>query len=339
MLDTSQERQTFKNDNAALIAHAKTIEGKLNGAMGLKAMMTSSAEAKIVRDFFTKRMREHLYRDDIFEQLLPTFSPGCRRLTPGNPFMRAIQEHNVKLHRVAAAKVTPTSIIGADGTETEVDTIVCATGFDVSYKPKFSVRGRNGVSLQKKWETIPEGYLGLAVPDMPNYFVFQGPTFPVSNGSVMGPLQAVGNYVVQVIEKMQKDHLHSIVPKQDATDAFNEHAQTWIQGTCWAEKTCRSWYKNNETGRVNAVWPGSSLHYCEMVRTPRFEDYEIKYQNKKNMWAFMGLGFTHNQLVDGGDLSPYITQDGLEKKFYSFVLSEEEEKRIADRRSNVREIF
>lgn len=65
MLDTSQERQTFKNDNAALIAHAKTIEGKLNGAMGLKAMMTSSAEAKIVRDFFTKRMREHLYRDDI----------------------------------------------------------------------------------------------------------------------------------------------------------------------------------------------------------------------------------------------------------------------------------
>ncbi|KAI1630493.1 flavin-binding monooxygenase-like protein [Exophiala viscosa] len=336
---TPDQRETFKNDNAALIKQAKAIEGKLNTAMGLKAMMTQSAEAKIVRDYFTKRMRQHLYRDEIYEQLLPSFSPGCRRLTPGNPYMKAIQESNVNLHRCAVTKVTPNSVIGSDGTEVEVDTIICATGFDVSYKPRFSVVGRNGVSLQDKWKTIPEGYLGLAVPEMPNYFVFQGPTFPVSNGSVMGPLQSVGNYIVQVIQKMQKDHLHSLVPKQDVTDAFNEHAQTWIRGTCWAESSCRSWYKNNETGRVNSVWPGSSLHYCEMTASPRYEDYEIKYDNKHNMWAFMGLGFTKNQLTEGGDLSPYITENGLEKKFYSFVLTEEEEKKISERKLKVREVF
>lgn len=337
--DTAEQRSNFKNDNAALIQQAKDIEGKLNGIMGIKGMMTSSAESKIIRDFFTRRMREHLHRDDIFEQLLPTFSPGCRRLTPGNPYMKAIQESNVNLHRCAVTKVTPTSVISAEGTEVEVDTIICATGFDVSYKPKFSVVGRNGVSLQEKWDTIPEGYLGLAVPDMPNYFVFQGPTFPVSNGSVMGPLQSVGNYIVQVIEKMQRDHLHSLVPKQDVTDSFNEHAQTWIQGTCWAEKTCRSWYKNNETGRVHSLWPGSSLHYCEMTSSPRFEDYEIRYQNKQNMWAFMGLGFTNNQVTEGGDLSPYITNDGLEKKFYSFVLDEQEENRVEERKNRVRDIY
>jgi hypothetical protein len=253
--------------------------------------------------------------------------------------MKAIQESHITLHRCAVTKVTPTSVIGSNGTEVEVDTIICATGFDVSYKPRFSVLGRNGVSLQEKWKTIPEGYLGLAVPDMPNYFTFQGPTFPVSNGSVMGPLQSVGQYIVQVIKKIQRDHLHSVVPKQDVTDAFNEHAQTWIQGTCWAETTCRSWYKNNETGRVNSVWPGSSLHYCEMTSSPRYEDYDIKYMNKQNMWAFMGLGFTKNQMTEGGDLSPYITAEGLEQKFYSFVLGEEEEKRIAARKLKVQEAF
>lgn len=298
-------------------------------------MMVSSAESTTVKDFFTKRMREHIQKDEIYEQLLPNFPVGCRRLTPGNPYMKAIQESNVTLHRCAVTEVTPTGVIGADGTEVEVDAIICATGFDVSYKPKYSVIGRNGKSLQEKWDVIPEGYLGLAVPEMPNYFVFQGPNFPVSNGSVMGPLQSVGNYIVQVINKMQREDLHSVVPKQDVTDAFNEHAQTWIVGTTWAEKTCRSWYKNNKTGRVNSIWPGSSLHYCEMTASPRFEDYEIKHNNKQNMWSFMGLGFTKNQLVEGGDLSPYITTEGIQAKFYSFVPSEDEESRVAAREDRV----
>lgn len=302
-------------------------------------MQRWSAESKLVRDYFTKRMREHLRDNEIFDQLLPNFSPGCRRLTPGNPYMKAIQEPNVKLHRCAVTKVTPTSVIGENGEETEVDTIICATGFNVSYVPQFKVVGRNNVSLQEKWKVIPEGYLGLAVSDMPNYFVFQGPTFPVSNGSVMGPLQSVGNYIVQVIQKMQFDHLHSICPRQDVTDAFNEHAQTWIQGTCWAENTCRSWYKNNETGRVNAVYPGSSLHYCEMTATPRFEHFDVRYSNKHNMWSFMGLGFTKNQVVEGGDLSPYITKDGVEVKFSNFKLSDEEEKRILNRKYHIHETF
>lgn len=106
------------------------------------------------------------------------------------------------------------------------------------------------VLLQDKWAKIPEGYMGLAVPEMPNYFVFQGPTFPVSNGSVMGPLQAVGAYIVQIIQKMQRERIHSFAPKQNVTDAFNHHAQTWLKPTCWTDPACRSWYKNNETGRV-----------------------------------------------------------------------------------------
>ena len=336
--DTAEERTNYRTNTENLVKYAKKIEGKLNTAMGLKAMMASSAESKIVREYFTKRMREHILDDRIFEELLPNFAVGCRRLTPGNPFMRAIQGPNVTLHRSAVAKVTGNSVVGVNGDKVDVDTIVCATGFDVSYVPKYSVVGRNGITLQKKWKDLPEGYLGLAVPDMPNYFIFQGPNFPVSNGSVMGPLQSVGAYIIQVIEKMQRDHIHSFAPKQDVTDSFNEHAQTWMRGTCWADRTCRSWYKNNETGRVNSIWPGSSLHYCEMTTIPRFEDYDIRYSSKQNMWAFMGLGFTNNQMKPDGDLSPYIQQDNIEVKFYSFVSSEDEERLIAERKDKVHDL-
>ena len=42
--------------------------------------------------------------------------------------MRAIQKPNVHVHFAAAVELTEDSIIDAKGTETKVDTVVCATG-------------------------------------------------------------------------------------------------------------------------------------------------------------------------------------------------------------------
>ncbi len=75
-------------------------------------------------------------------------------------------------------------------------------------------------------------------------------------------------------------------------------------------------YKNNETGRVNAVWPGSSLHYMEAIKTPRWEDYEIQYLGpaKENPWAYLGMG-TVPALVQKGDVSPYLNVEHLDPKW------------------------
>lgn len=116
-----------------LLTIARSIEGGLNGIMGIKAMMKHSAESRAVRDYFKKRMGEHLQDPEIFEQLLPNFSVGCRRLTPGDPFMKAVQAKNVKLHKGAVTKIVGNKVIGTNGEECEVDTLICATGFDVSY--------------------------------------------------------------------------------------------------------------------------------------------------------------------------------------------------------------
>ena len=102
---------------------------------------------------------------------------------------------------------------------------------DVSYRPRFPIVGQKGIDLADKWKTCPEAYLGLAVPDMPNMILFIGPSWPVENGSVMGPLGQVAEYAIKIIKKMQREQIHSIVPKQDVTDAFNEHTQQFIKGT------------------------------------------------------------------------------------------------------------
>lgn len=100
--------------------------------------------------------------------------------------------------------------------------------------------------------------------------MFIGPTWPVENGAVVGPLLGVAEYTIQIIKKMQRENVKSWTPKQDVTDAFNEHSQEWIKHTVWKDD-CRSWYKDNDTGRVNAVWPGSSLHYMDIIAEPRYE--------------------------------------------------------------------
>lgn len=240
-VDPADERRKLKEDTDSLVDLAKSIEGGLNGIHGIKVMMTGSQEAKAARHQFASRMKEFISDDEIYDMLLPNFPVGCRRLTPGDPFMKAVQERNVTLHKAAVTKVTPHTVIDSNGDEAEVDTIVCATGFDVSYVPHYPMKGRNGVLLQDKWAKVPTGYMGLSVPDMPNYYCFQGPTFPVSNGSVLGPLQAVGDYIIQMLHKMQREHIHSFDPKQEVADQFNHHAQTWINGTAWADSNCRAW--------------------------------------------------------------------------------------------------
>lgn len=71
--------------------------------------------------------------------------------------MEAIQKPNVDVHFTPVETVTEKGVVGADGVEREVDTIVCATGFDVSYRPRFPIVGQNGVDLADKWKVCPEG--------------------------------------------------------------------------------------------------------------------------------------------------------------------------------------
>jgi hypothetical protein len=56
-------------------------------------------------------------------------------------------------------------------------------------------------------------------------------TITTENGAVVGPLLNVSSYTIQLIKKMQKENIKSWTPKQDVTDAFNEHAQEWIKHT------------------------------------------------------------------------------------------------------------
>ncbi|KAK5112948.1 hypothetical protein LTR62_003770 [Meristemomyces frigidus] len=311
------ERDNFRHNPKALVDHAKDIEDQVNGLWG--AFYSDTEAQKQGQELFRNRMAEHIKDERLLKGFTPTFGIGCRRITPGDPYMAAIQKENVDVHFTPVESCTEDGVVGGDGVERKVDTIVCATGFDVSYKPRFPLVGKDGVDLREKWKDCPESYLGLGVPGFPNFMTFIGPTWPVENGSVMGPLHSVSDYAVQIIKKMQNENIKSWTPDQHKTDLFNNHVQEWVKWTVWKED-CRSWYKDNKTGRVNAVWPGSSMHYQQVIASPRYEDFHIEYHDK-NPWAHLGMGWTVENRAgpEAADCSPYLSLNNIDPKWYEAI--------------------
>ncbi|KAK5192630.1 hypothetical protein LTR92_007805 [Exophiala xenobiotica] len=238
----------------------------------------------------------------IAKWLLPDFPVGCRRLTPGPGFLEALTLDNVDSHWDNIDSITETGIRLKDGTHRELDAIFCATGFDTTFKPRFPLKGKNGVDLAEKWSTDdPEAYFSITVPDMPNYFMFIGPNSPISNGSLVQAIQMTGIYIYKCINKLQTQSLKSITVKAAATKEYNEYSQDWLSKTVWVAP-CRSWYKRGTPdGRVVGVYAGSCFHFAEALRDPRWEDYDVEYipdgHLGLNRFSWLGNGFTKREIT------------------------------------------
>jgi cation diffusion facilitator CzcD-associated flavoprotein CzcO len=67
-------------------------------------------------------------------------------------------------------EITQNGVVTNDGTEHSIDVLICATGFDVSFRPKYPLCGKNGVDMADAWRDAPETYLSVTAPQFPNYF-------------------------------------------------------------------------------------------------------------------------------------------------------------------------
>jgi cation diffusion facilitator CzcD-associated flavoprotein CzcO len=103
--------------------------------------------------------------------LIPTFPVGCRRLTPAIGYLESLTQDNVRVVTDEIINVVPNGLQLSTGEVVEVDAIICATGFDVSFCPRFPIVGKNGQNLQTLWkENLPRAYMSSSVSGFPNYF-------------------------------------------------------------------------------------------------------------------------------------------------------------------------
>ncbi len=118
---------------------------------------------------------------ELCKALIPDFPLGCRRMTPGHGYLQALTKPNVEIRRSEIKRFVAEGIELESGEVLKVDAIVCATGFDTSFCPRFPIIGRDG-NLQEKWQKeTPKAYMSCAVAGLPNYFGMSHAQHPTAN--------------------------------------------------------------------------------------------------------------------------------------------------------------
>ena len=250
--------------------------------------------AQLVKDNTVKYMKEKLAdKPDVLESILPDdFDIGCRRQTFAYGYMEALTDPKTTVFTKIPQRFTEKGILDAEGNEHELDMVVAATGYDQSHLPRYP-KLVNGKSMIEEWKNMrsPPSYMAMMMKSMPNYFNPSSAFGPLPQGNFYQSTEAFAKYMVKCIEKMQLDRIMSITPKDKAVDQFVRHSISYLKRTA-VMGPCVAWYKGNESDKPPALWPGARSQFIRILETPRFEDFDIEYEDPEDMFGYMGNGWT-----------------------------------------------
>jgi cyclohexanone monooxygenase len=213
--------------------------------------------------------------DELRRRLTPHHPFGCKRLVFATDYLQTLTEPHVHVVSSPARALRSRSLVTADGTELDVDVVVCATGYAAAdYLGQIDVRGEGGTPLRETWRDGAYAYLGMAVPGYPNFFMLYGPNTNVGSNSVIFMLEAQARYVVQALRHLRRKRASYLAVRQEATVDFLAKIDRWMAGTVWTTR-CSNYFRA-ANGRVVTQWPRSARAFWGMTRRFRAADYTLE---------------------------------------------------------------
>lgn len=258
---------------------------------------------------------------ELFKKVVPTYTPGPKRLLPAPGYLEALTRDDVHYHLGEVKEFTRTGVIGADGVERPADVIISATGYILDngngFTPNFPIIGTDGYTLREHFSPkesklgYSASYLGLAAPGFPNFFYTLSVNSYIPEATPTAAVELQAAYIARVIRKKQLEKIHSITPSWKATQAFNRRNLELSRASAVArgpglfnEQT-----REGET-RSKIDWPGTVSHAVAVLREPRWEDFEYEYEDNEDPFAYFGSGKTW---IDDheGDKTFYLGKPGV----------------------------
>ena len=227
-----------------------------------------------------KLFRDAMIRDpQLRAELTPDYDLGCKRPTFSNRYYRAFTKPTVHLQTGGIERIESDAIVSADGTRTEIDTLILATGFDLweANFPAIEIIGRDGRDLGKWWrENRFQAYQGVSIPYFPNYL------------SLASPYAFLGLNFFNTVEYQMRhmDRLFNEVKRRDADtfeiseaanteflDAMTEKLATSVfnAGNCAASRS----YYFNPHGEATLLRPTTTRAAIKAAEEFPLSDYLI----------------------------------------------------------------
>ena len=206
--------------------------------------------------------REFADRPDLRKAVTPDYPFWGKRLVFNSTFYSALKRPNVELVHCPVASVTPSGVVDADGVERQLDALVMATGFlTTDYLGTIGISGVDGQSLEEKWGAEPRAFLGITVPNFPNFYIMYGPG--TNGGEIVSMLMRQAEYIVRAVKRMGRERVTALEVKSAWAELYDVWLQSQVNVTSWA--VADNYYKT-ASGKIVTQWPFSPGVYGLLVR-------------------------------------------------------------------------
>ncbi len=238
---------------------------------------STSAANDALRQLLTAWITEVVGDDkELLAKTIPNYPPaGKRMLVDDGTWLRALKRDNVQV------TTDPITAIMASGITTknaahDFDVIIYGTGFQASnFLTPMRVFGKGGRELHEQWDGDARAYLGITIPNFPNFFCMYGPnTNIVVNGSIIFFSECEMRYIMGCIALLMSHGKQAMDCKKNVHDAYNARIDSGNERMAWGSPHVSSWYKNKK-GRVTQNWPFTLLEFWDQTRAPNPEDYSF----------------------------------------------------------------
>ncbi len=236
--------------------------------------MLRVALAPALRAVGRGHLRRQVRDPQLRARLTPDYLPGCKRILVANDYLPSLEQRNVEVLSAGLAEVRGRTVVGSDGSEREVDTIILATGFHVLDMPIADrIADGQGRSLADRWNGSPQAHRGSMVAGFPNFFLLLGPNTGLGHNSVVYMAEAQAGWVLKALEHMDRGEIEAVEVTERAQRAWNDAIQRRMPGTVWLEGGCASWYLD-ANGLNTSLWPDFSFRFAQAMR--RFNADELE---------------------------------------------------------------
>jgi len=223
-------------------------------------------------DFILSELKD---RPDLIEKCVPTYPPYGKRILLDNGWFRTLTKPHVELVTEPIDHFAPDGIVAADGTLRPADVIVISTGFKVTeMAARLNISGSGGKKLSDAWANDnPTAYLGLTVPDFPNFFCMLGPNAgPAHGGSVIFQSECQSRYITACLVDMIEHGLAAIDVRQDVHDQYVREVDVEHEQMIWTHPGMTTYYRNKQ-GRVFSAMPWRFVDYWRMTHNADLSQY------------------------------------------------------------------
>ncbi|KAL9540496.1 hypothetical protein MBANPS3_009644 [Mucor bainieri] len=219
------------------------------------SFLTRYFEKKVAAE--NKETILELGRPDLVDEILPTYPLGCKRGAFSTNYYQTLAQPHVRVIKDHIVDIQDRNVITEDGTSTQIDVLVLATGFQThdGMLGDISIIGKHGQSLRDMWkEQRPQLFKSSTIHGFPNLFMLLGPYSILGHHSLVFMVETQVAYAIRCIKE-----LTVVEPKKSAQDDYMARIVSNFQGTSWL-LSCTSWYKNDK-GEIINLYPSSATKF------------------------------------------------------------------------------